>query len=274
MDNGPPLTPMEKTQPPKPKHKAVEGWLQKLDDRSNPTRKRIIKFLCQAVSDIETDDEVPFKGLEQRLLQLCLENPKLLCGMVRTPFLDNQTPLQWAIAIVSSSVINPQSQVLKLPSLLSVLLKWSIKAATTDAQFSALYDTIFSTCCERNSNSLLQCFNIAAEALPDEPTFYYTMKQHSQNRAWFSFVINDFRVRMLTTGFVNLMALFKGRVVSICLSVEADGAWILKWGIKAASVNMEDEAQSTFRAYKSVYLFLRTALQSLHLAEILFKPFN
>ncbi|KAH6901165.1 hypothetical protein BKA70DRAFT_704262 [Coprinopsis sp. MPI-PUGE-AT-0042] len=243
MESGPPLTKAEKMPSPEPKY--IEEWLHRLEDRSNPSRRQIIKFLCQAVSDIETDEEAPAPRIEQTLLQLCLSNPILLCGMARTSFLDRQTPLQWALASISSRIINPPAGGLKMPSLLSVLLKCSIKD-TTDAQFRTVFDTIFKSCCKRSSNALFQCFNPEAKAGPDEPTFYYSITQVNETR--FGFVINDFRVRMLTLGSINLMALYQGRIVSICLSVEADGAWVLHWQIGI------DEAEGAIGEYKDLHL--------------------
>ncbi|KAH6906404.1 hypothetical protein BKA70DRAFT_1287444 [Coprinopsis sp. MPI-PUGE-AT-0042] len=239
MQPGPPLTAAEKESipqdppapipdtvgPPSPMEVQLEnyhGWLEDLHDKSNAARWQILEFLRDALSGPALLDEAASSSLESRLLEICLGNPLLLSEMLRTPFLnDEQTPLVWAITNLPWDMFRAPLTPRGLPSLLHLLLTWSVRGLERTAETSRVYDAAGEACCRTNANWLFQYFNIRAHALPELP-FGYCLTQTDYTE--FAFTIYDFEACMVRLGCVDLRLMLQGKIFSISI-VAADTGW-------------------------------------------------
>ncbi|KAH6906408.1 hypothetical protein BKA70DRAFT_1429098 [Coprinopsis sp. MPI-PUGE-AT-0042] len=228
-----------------------ELWLQDLYDKSNSTRRQILELLHEAMLDRGPFTDAAVSVLESHLLQICLGNPTLLSGMVRTPFLENQTPLQWAISVFPK--ISPQSYgVIRLPAIFEVLCTWSIWRPPYNVSMKDLYDSVADACCTADSNSLYQHFNLVTRPIPDDHSFSCIVTQYKETD--FGFRIYGLDSQMAGTRSVDLRLLFQGKILSISLA-SPDKSWTLSWKVIAERV--EEASVAPFHQYKVVEFIVR-----------------
>ncbi|KAH6906413.1 hypothetical protein BKA70DRAFT_1287467 [Coprinopsis sp. MPI-PUGE-AT-0042] len=209
----------------------TELWLKDLEDWMNPSRRQIIDVLCPAVS-ASTSMDVTFDELASNLLRICHSESQRLARMLRTPFLNGQSPIVWTICNFPANLLSSGPWD-RLPSVLAVLLQccgaWELH--------STLVDTIYGACCMRNSNSLFQLLNLSALSL-HSLTPVYTLDQCSPaapNFA-FEFVICEFAKRMLVDGKVDMQFICESRLYSVGFHVRSRGGgrfndWMLVYRV-------------------------------------------
>jgi hypothetical protein len=142
---------------------------------------------------------VTCEDLGNKLLGVCDSNPERLAIMLRTPFLDGQSPISWSICNFPSSLFSSPLWD-RLPPILSLLLErcpgWEKHSPTVDA--------IHKACCVRNSNELFQLLN-PHFMVPASPGSVYSVdKREAGSGSEFDFVIPNFPSRMLVEGKVDM----------------------------------------------------------------------
>ncbi|KAH6906428.1 hypothetical protein BKA70DRAFT_1287539 [Coprinopsis sp. MPI-PUGE-AT-0042] len=191
----------------------TESWLKNLECRADPSRKDVIDILAPAVF-ASTSMEVTFDSLADDLLRVCNSDPDRLARMVRTPFLDGQSPICWVICNFPSDLFSLTLWD-KLPPLLSVLLKccpgWQKLPSAVDA--------IHKACCMRNSNELFQLLNPHSKLPSSSALIYSVDRRETGSGCEFEFVIQEFPSCMLVDGKVDMRFVCESRLCSVGFAV-------------------------------------------------------
>ncbi|KAH6906416.1 hypothetical protein BKA70DRAFT_407841 [Coprinopsis sp. MPI-PUGE-AT-0042] len=123
-----------------------ESWSAQLLDRTDSSRKAIIAAIFEALPTATTN--LGHDDLPEKLLTICGSDAKLEL-MLQTEFMDGHSPIAWIILNVAESFLSGKDPK-EVPPIFSMLLK---SYGSPNAQ---LIQSIYSACCIRDSNPLLQ----------------------------------------------------------------------------------------------------------------------
>lgn len=143
--------------------------------------------------------EKTFNDLPQRLLQICDNSTDRLTRMILTPFLNNQTPIYWAICHLPSSLLS-ESTLRTLPKVVIALIVSCGSLGLNDACLTEMHKA----CCIRNTNALFQRIDLITKAATETSVFYTIKLVTNAEEPEFEFFIVDFPTRMLVQGKVDM----------------------------------------------------------------------
>ncbi|KAH6901166.1 hypothetical protein BKA70DRAFT_1311469 [Coprinopsis sp. MPI-PUGE-AT-0042] len=198
-----------------------ETWLKSLENRADPTRRAIVDILAPAVF-ASTSMDATYDNLANDLLRVCNSDSQRLTSMLRTPFLDGQAPIVWAICNIPANFFSSSSWD-KLPPVLSALLE----SCPGWQNIPSIANTIYGACCIRNSNELFQLLNPHSKSPSSLAPVYTLVKRGTGSGCEFDFVIHDFPTCMLVDGKVDMWFVCESRLCSVGFAVRGSGnKWV------------------------------------------------
>jgi len=206
-----------------------EQFLADLSDRNNAVRQQIISALVDGVY-AQTINSRAFECMDE-LLRLCNGDPALLSRMLRTSFIQGQTPVYWIFTnlpremLTSAPPLWARARGTALP-----VLERIENACGPLIEGSAPMEDLKRACRERNGNALFQQVNPrkASAHVVQEYTVEVDEEGVEPGVGLFcivTFSIPGFAKRMNIEEIVELSFLARGRFWSFKFTAEANGIW-------------------------------------------------